>query len=183
VTIYSRLPAELTLDQRVAEINRLCGKLNDRGAQIERLRWRIAIELYAVQQMVLAQGLPWEAWCQEHISRSAGDIRKLIKMAASHNPEAAHQAEKTDTRAHVARHRQKQKGSNVDQRAYMRVADTKRSAEIARQLITALMVTHPISEVRAMLSAVEMHDLFAALNAAEASASGRAVRAVSTISR
>jgi len=174
VTIYSRLPAELTLDQRVAEINRMCGRLNQRDAQNTRLRWRVAKELYTLQQIILAQGLPWEAWCEEHIIRSLGDVRKLISMAKTHDPEAAHETEK-------ATKRQAMKVTR-EQRAHMRVANVKQSAEIARQLITALMVTHPLGEVRAMLSAVEMHDLFAALDDAEASASGkRAVRMGSTV--
>jgi hypothetical protein len=169
MSLHSRLPAEYTLDDRVSAVNLLCDKLSQRGAQIERLRWRVAIELYALQQIVLADGLQWEAWCRSHINRSASDIRRLIKMAKAHDPEAAHEAAKASRR------------TSSRQSLTVSVVDAEQSAAAARQLVSAILTYHPINEARAMLGLVEMRDLIEALDDAEAaSASGSAVRVIST---
>jgi hypothetical protein len=173
MSLHSRLPAEYTLDERVSAVNLLCDKLSQRGAQIERLRWRVAIELYALQQIVLADGLQWEAWCRSHINRSLGDIRKLIKMAKGHDPEVAREA---------AQHARREENAVAHmKRASVRVVDAEQSAAAARRLVSAILTYHPINEARAMLGLVEMRDLIEALDDAEAaSASGSAVRVIST---
>lgn len=128
------------------------------------MRWRAATELYVVQEIVTAKKLPWEAWCQENINRSLGDIRKLLKMAASHDPEAAHEAEKAGQKAARGK-----KVNGADQRASMRaLADTKRIAKIARQLISDHLACRSINETRTMLGSVELADLITALDEAEA---------------
>jgi hypothetical protein len=169
MSLHSRLPIEFTLEERVTAINSLCDKLSERGAQIERLRWRVAIELYAVRKIVSAEGLEWEPWCRANINRSLRDVRRLIKMAKGHDPEAAHEAAKASRRTSSRR------PDTVS------AVDPERSAEAARQLITAILVCHSISEARAMLDLVEMRDLIEALDDAEAGPpSARAVRVIST---
>jgi hypothetical protein len=157
MSLHSRLPPGFSLEERVTAINLLCGKLSERGAQIERLRWRVAIELYAVQEIVSAEGLEWEPWCRAHINRSYGDIRKLVRMARAHDPEAAHQVEKAATKARMVRTR--------NQRAHMRVVEAEQSADVARQLIRAILSKYSIDEARGMLELVEVRDLIEALNA------------------
>jgi hypothetical protein len=176
MTLHSRLPVDLTLDQRVEAVNRLCDTLAHRGAQVERLRWRIAIELYTIQKIVIAEGLPWEVWCRENINRSLGDVRKLLKMAKAQDPEVAHGAEIAHTRE-----RMRTRAVPTSQRALTRVVSPEQSAAIAARLIAGLLTCYPITEVRDMLDQVEMRDLIEALGDAEAaSASARAVPFVST---
>jgi hypothetical protein len=167
MSLHSRLPIHFTLDNRVDAINALCDKLSKHGAQTERLRLRVAIELYVVQKIVQADGEPWEAWCETHINRSLGDIRKLLKMAASHDPEAAHEAEKASKKAA----RRKQNGSNTVQRAPGRaISGSKQSAKAARKLISAILSCHSIDQARAMLGVIDIGDLIDALDEAEAAA-------------
>lgn len=47
----------------------------------------------------------WQAWCKKWVKRSLGDIRKLMKMASSNDPEAALAAERDETRVRVNRKR------------------------------------------------------------------------------
>jgi len=175
MSLHSRLPVEATLDDRVTAINLLCDKLAQRGTQIERLRWRVAIELYAVQKIVLAEGLAWEAWCEAHINRGLRDIRKLLKMAMAHDPEAAHGAEKAGTKA-----ARRKKGNGADQRPSMAVrANAKQTAKAVRQLMGHVLSCCPISEARALLELVEISDLIAFLDEAEAAAALTGVAVVS----
>jgi hypothetical protein len=174
MSLESRLPPDLTLEQRATEINRLFAKIYTHEQQIERLRWRVAIELHDIQKRVLAIGWPWEKWCLANLDRSLGDIRKLLKMAAAHDPEAAHEAEKADTKA--AR-RKREKDSSADQRASMRaLADAQQPpaairqrdagrAYAARQMIRAVLSKHSISEVRGWFDLIDIHDLIEALDA------------------
>jgi hypothetical protein len=188
MSLSSRLPAELTLEERASEINRLFGKLSHIGAQGERVRWRIAVELHACQKLVPAG--QWESWCRSNIGRSLGDIRKLLKMAEAYDPKTAHEAEISAQQ--VAR--QQQKDSIAVQRASMRALATPKQlpakvhteerdagrAFVARQLIRAILAEHPITEARGMLDLVDMHDLIEALEAEAASTPGRSIRVVST---
>jgi len=171
MSLHSRLPVEATLDDRVTAINLLCDKLAQRGTQIERLRWRVAIELYAVQKIVLAEGLAWETWCETHINRSLGDVRKLLKIAKAHDPEAAHDAENAGRR---------RKGNGADtKRAPVRVSNAKQTAKAARHLISDVLSCRSIGEARALLGLVGIADLIAALDEAEAAAALTGVAVVS----
>lgn len=162
--IHSRLPVAFTLEQRVNEINLLCDRLSQRGAQVQRLRLRTAIELYVVQKIVTAKKLAWEVWCQDNINRSLGDIRKLLKMAAAQDPEAAHEAEKASTKAA----RRNGNGANT-KRASMRVANSEQSVKSGRQVISDMLSCRSISEARVIiLGLTELADLIAALDEAEA---------------
>ena len=165
--IHSRLPVAFTLEQRVNEINLLCDKLSQRGAQVQRLRLRTAIELYVVQKIVTAKKLAWEVWCQDNINRSLGDIRKLLKMAAAQDPEAAHEAEKSIAKKGMARTRTRV--ANSKQRANMRVANSEQSVKSGRQVISDMLSCRSISEARVIiLGLTELADLIAALDEAEA---------------
>jgi hypothetical protein len=163
--IHSRLPVAFTLEQRVAEINLLCDRLSQRGAQVQRLRLRTAIELYVVQKIVVTKKLAWEAWCQDNINRSLGDIRKLLKMAAAQDPEAAHDALKLNAKKSMTRTRV----ANSKQRANTRVANSERSVKSGRQMVSAMLTCHSISEARVIiLGLADLADLIAALDEAEA---------------
>ena len=163
--IHSRLPVAFTLDQRVDEINALCSRLAQRGAQIQRLRWRAAIELYVVQEIVTAKKLPWEAWCQDNINHGLRDIQKLLKMAAAQDPEAAHEAEKADKR--TARHKKVNGAAKAPPGAPL--AGSKQSVKSGRQMVSAMLTCLSISEARVIiLGLADLADLINALDEAEA---------------
>ena len=55
-------------------------------------------ELIAIRPKIEEIGLGWEAWCRENITRSMRDIRRVMKIAASPDPEAALEEERTQAR-------------------------------------------------------------------------------------
>jgi len=40
----------------------------------------------------------WQNWCKANVKRSMGDIRKVMRMAGSDDPDGAHEAEKAANR-------------------------------------------------------------------------------------
>jgi hypothetical protein len=192
MTLSSRLPDALTLDQRAGEINRLLDKISTHGAQTERLRWRVAIELHNCQKMVRATGERWEKWCEDHIRRSLRDIRKLLKMAEAQDAEAAHETEKAATKERMMRNRQKQKDSNADQRAHTpafadpeqpsntilpfakppgrRAPQNVKRILAIQKLISAILRSMSVREAQELLLQVDMDDLHEALEAAASGA-------------
>jgi hypothetical protein len=54
----------------------------------------------------------WGAWCKKWIRRSAGDIRKVMKLAGSTDPQAAADDERKRNREDQADHRE-QNGAHV----------------------------------------------------------------------
>lgn len=167
MSLQSRLPPELTLEQRVAEINRLFAKIYVHGQQTERLRWRVAIELLDIQKRVQAMELPWEAWCQANLDRSLGDIRKLLAMAKAHDPAAAHVSVKAARNKQDVANRKRARVRVVEPEqppAAIRQRDAGK-AYAARQLIRAILTKLSISEVRGMLDLIDVHDLIEALDA------------------
>jgi hypothetical protein len=159
MSIHSRLRADLTLDERATAINELLERIYTREQQTERLRWRVAIELYNAQKLV-PRG-EWETWCENNIRRSLGDIRKLLKLAAAHDPQASHEAEKATGRVAKAK-----------QRADMRVLKAEQAgiASAAWDLAEAILARFTVAETREMLQEIDIHDLIEAVEAYASSA-------------
>lgn len=85
------LPDRATLNERATEINRLLGEMTVAEGKMGRRRWEAGVELLAAQRLV-PRG-EWERWCEDNIERSQNDIQKIMKMAASLDPHAAHEEE------------------------------------------------------------------------------------------
>lgn len=164
MNLHSRLPAEVTLAERADAINDLLEKIYIHGQQTERLRWRAAVELHNARKLV-PEG-QWEVWCENNIRRSLGDIRKLLKMAKAHDPEAAHEAEKASRRV-------RPRTVRVDN------AEQSGVPEAAWDLAEAILAKFTVMEARDMLQAIDIHDLIEAVEE-YASATNRNVQIMST---
>jgi hypothetical protein len=104
------LPDHATLDDRATEINRLLGGMTVAEGKMGRRRWEAGVELLAVQRLV-PRG-EWQAWCDKNIARSQSDIRKIMSVAASLDPFAAHEEEKEANREYNDKYRSSPKRSH-----------------------------------------------------------------------
>lgn len=80
------------------------------------LRVEIGNKLLQAKKAVEAiKVVPWEAWCEQHINRSLGDIRKVIALAQAEDPFLAAQQEREKNRQRIieARRRAKEPKSHV----------------------------------------------------------------------
>jgi hypothetical protein len=91
---------EPTLADRAAEIIRLYEGLDRADGAAKRKRIEVGKALIEAREHVPPG--EWNAWCRTNIPRSRQDIARVMKMAGSDNPEAAHEAERTAAREGMA---------------------------------------------------------------------------------
>ena len=99
--------APATLGERAEQINRLFAEVNNAARALVYRRGELGRELLAARSAVEEEHGPghWEAWCQENIHRSQGDIRKLMALAAAPDPVAAAAQEREKARVGMAEQR------------------------------------------------------------------------------
>src|SRR5262249_15694815 len=85
--------------------------IKDMQFQIRDARLRlgeILLELRCrVESGEAGEGVKWWDWFDQNVQRSRGDAKKLLKLAASEDPEAAAEEAAQRNRKHQAKHRAK----------------------------------------------------------------------------
>jgi hypothetical protein len=103
IELRQRVPD--SLESMAASINRRVDLFTRAAGTSQAHRVRCGFELIAARKTVEAEGLGWEAWCADNIHCSYRDIKRMMAMARSDDPEAAHEKERAKTRKAVAEHR------------------------------------------------------------------------------
>jgi hypothetical protein len=91
------------LDVVASEINARLGKADD-------MRLSAALLLLEAQRRVRdgeAGEITWEAWCKANVRRGMRDIRRLLMVAKSNDPDAAFRQERKKAAEGMRRHRTK----------------------------------------------------------------------------
>lgn len=113
-----------TLDETAAEINRRFGtaqneqqKAEDYGEKARYSRIYAGQLLLAARQRVESgteTNMSWSQWCRKNIDRSMADIRKVMKIAGSRDPEEAADREKEDTKTRMKKNREEKEDARAD---------------------------------------------------------------------
>jgi hypothetical protein len=100
--------ALVPLDTVAAEINARFERASHYEKQATEHRIAAGLQLIEVRKRVdsgEAGEVGWEKWCAEHINRSQGDIRKVMRIAGAVDPQAALEQERANAAAGMAEHR------------------------------------------------------------------------------
>lgn len=108
-----KLHKVVSLNERATAINKLFEERDTNRAVLGH-------ELLEAQKQVnaeLGRG-HWQEWCEANVKRSVKDIQKIMGIAASDDPIAAHETEKAEKREYFAERAEKVR--NIDQDALRR---------------------------------------------------------------
>jgi hypothetical protein len=125
------MPAKL---HKVVSLNERATAINKLFEERDTNRAVLGHELLEAQKQVnaeLGRG-HWEEWCAANVKRSQKDIQKIMGIAASPDPIAAHEAEKAATRERMTERAEKVR--SVDQAALTRpIPQSEQSYELTAE--------------------------------------------------